>query len=45
MLVKIIWIVAGALIAVGAMIWLGKAAEAKEESSKEESSDEKSPQA
>ena len=28
---KIIWIVVGALAAVGAMIWFGKAVEAKEE--------------
>lgn len=32
---KIIWIVVGAIAAVGAMIWFGKAVEAKEEAPEE----------
>lgn len=35
MTAKIIWIVVGALAMVGAMIWIGKAVEAKEEAPEE----------
>ena len=35
MTARIIWIVVGAIAAVGAMIWFGKAVEAKEESPEE----------
>ncbi len=35
MTAKIIWIVVGALVMVGAMFWLGKAVEAKEEAPEE----------
>ena len=39
MTAKIIWIVVGALVTVGAMIWFSKAVEAKEEKSDAEKSE------